>query len=258
MNRIEQLFNTNNKDILSIYYTAGFPNLNDTVPVLKALEQEGVDLVEIGVPYSDPVADGETIQASDQQSLKNGMTLKVLFEQLKDIRISGLKMPVILMGYFNPVYQYGVELFCEKCKEVGVDGLIIPDLPFDEYNLHYKNIFEENGLFNIFLITPQTSNERARLIDNSSRGFIYMVSSASVTGSTSGVNQNMEAYFERINNLGLKNPRIVGFGIKDKASFDKAARHSSGAIIGSQFVRVLEASKDNLEQGIKEFIQSLR
>lgn len=258
MNRLDKLFQNKKQDVLSIYYTAGFPKLNDTVPVLAALQKAGVDLVEIGIPYSDPVADGETIQASDQRSLKNGMTLKVLFEQIKDIRSAGITMPVVLMGYFNPIFQYGVEAFCKQCKAVGVDGLIIPDLPFDEYNLHYKEIFEANGIFNILLITPQTSDERVRMIDESSNGFIYMVSSASVTGSTSGVDENMEAYFERINKLNLKNPRLVGFGIKDKESFNKAAQFSTGAIIGSQFVRVLDSSGDNLSEGISNFIQSLR
>lgn len=258
MNRLETLFSEKANDILSIYFTAGFPELNDTRKVLKALQESGTDLVEIGMPYSDPVADGETIQASNQQALDNGMTVVELFSQLKDFRKEGITIPVILMGYFNPVYQYGVEDFCKKCAEIGIDGLIIPDLPFEEYMLHYKEMFEKHGLQNVFLITPQTSDERILQIDAGSAGFIYMVSSASVTGATSGVNTNMEVYFERVNGLGLKNPRLVGFGIKDKESFAKASKHASGAIIGSQFVRVLESSKDNLAEGIKTYIASLR
>lgn len=254
MNRIVKLFAEKKKDILSIYFTAGFPKLEDTRTILAALQEAGTDLVEIGMPYSDPVADGETIQASNQRALDNGMTVAKLFEQLQNFREEGITLPVILMGYFNPVYQYGVEAFWKKCHELGVDGLILPDLPLDEYLSGYRDIFEKYGLLNIFLITPQTSDERIRQIDASSSGFIYMVSSASVTGATSGVNANMEAYFERVNSLGLKNPRLVGFGIKDRESFEKSARHASGAIIGSQFVRVLDASENDLEGGIRKFI----
>lgn len=254
MNRIIKLFAEKKKDILSIYFTAGFPKLEDTRTILAALQNAGTDLVEIGMPYSDPVADGETIQASNQRALDNGMTVAKLFEQLQGFRSDDITLPVILMGYFNPVYQYGVEAFCRKCSELGVDGLILPDLPLDEYLAGYHEIFEKHGLLNIFLITPQTSDERIRQIDAASSGFIYMVSSASVTGATSGVNTDMEAYFERVNNLGLKNPRLVGFGIKDRESFEKSARHASGAIIGSQFVRVLEASAEDLEGGIRAFI----
>lgn len=258
MNRIIKLFTEKKKDILSIYFTAGFPRLEDTRIVLTALEGAGADLVEIGMPYSDPVADGETIQASNQKALDNGMTVARLFEQLQNFRSEGITLPVILMGYFNPVYQYGVEAFCEKCSELGIDGLILPDLPLDEYLAGYREIFEKYGLLNIFLITPQTSDERVRKIDTVSSGFIYMVSSASVTGATSGVSSNMEAYFERVNNLGLKNPRLVGFGIKDRDSFEKSAKHASGAIIGSQFVRVLEASENDLEKGIREFVGDVK
>ncbi|WP_367916632.1 tryptophan synthase subunit alpha [Leadbetterella sp. DM7] len=258
MNRIVNLFTEKKKDILSIYFTAGFPRLNDTRSILAALQEAGTDLVEIGMPYSDPVADGETIQASNQRALDNGMTVARLFQQLQNFRNEGVTLPVILMGYFNPVYQYGVEAFCRKCQELGIDGVILPDLPLDEYLAGYSGIFEQYGLLNIFLITPQTSDERIRQIDNASSGFIYMVSSASVTGATSGVNANMEAYFERVNNLGLKNPRLVGFGIKDRESFERSAKHASGAIIGSQFVRVLEAAENDLEKGIREFVGQVR
>ncbi len=258
MNRIIKLFTEKKKNILSIYFTAGFPKLEDTRIVLAALQNAGADLVEIGMPYSDPVADGETIQASNQKALDNGMTVAKLFEQLQNFRNEGIALPVILMGYFNPVYQYGVEAFCKKCSELGIDGLILPDLPLDEYLAGYREIFEKYGLLNIFLITPQTSDERIRKIDAASSGFIYMVSSASVTGATSGVSSNMEAYFERVNTLGVKNPRLVGFGIKDRDSFGKSAKHASGAIIGSQFVRVLEASENNLEKGIREFVREVK
>ncbi len=257
MNRIIELFQTEKKDILNIYYTAGYPALKDTYTVLQALQKSGADMVEIGMPYSDPVADGETIQASNQAALENGMTVKELFRQLEGFRNKGISIPVVLMGYFNPVYQYGVEEFCKKCQEIGVDGLILPDLPLEEYILDYKEVFEKYGILNIFLITPQTSDQRIRQIDDNSEGFIYMVSSASVTGSTSGVSMDMEAYFERINQLNLKNPRLVGFGIKDRESFRKSAAHASGAIIGSQFVRVLEASRNDLDKGVGEFVQSI-
>lgn len=257
MNRIEKLFSEKKENILSIYFTAGFPEVDATLTVLQSLQDSGVDLVEIGMPYSDPVADGETIQASNQQALEQGMSVEKLLGQLSSIRENGITLPIILMGYLNPVYQYGVERFCAACEKIGIDGLILPDLPLDEFKGEYAEIFARHGLLNIFLITPQTSDERIREIDSHSKGFIYMVSSASVTGATSGVSENMEAYFDRVNNLGLKNPRLVGFGIKDKESFQKAAKHASGAIIGSQFVRVLEASKGDLAKGINHYIRSI-
>jgi tryptophan synthase alpha chain len=257
MNRIEKLFAEKKKNILSIYFTAGYPGTDDTLTVLQSLQDAGVDLVEIGMPYSDPVADGETIQASNQQALEQGMSVEKLLGQLSGIRESGITLPIILMGYLNPVYQYGIARFCAACESIGIDGLILPDLPLDEFRGEYEAVFAQHGLFNIFLITPQTSDERIREIDGRSKGFIYMVSSASVTGATSGVSENMEAYFDRVNNLGLANPRLVGFGIKDKESFQKAAKHASGAIIGSQFVRVLESSKDNLPQGIHRYIKEI-
>jgi tryptophan synthase alpha chain len=257
MNRIKTLFEKKNSKVLNVYFTAGFPKLNDTVNILKALEKGGVDIVEIGMPYSDPIADGETIQASNQKALDNGMSIKVLFEQLKNIRTESFKLPIILMGYFNPVYQYGVEEFCKKCSEVGIDGVILPDLPIDEYDINYKAIFEKFGILNMFLITPQTSEARIRKIDNISEGFIYMVSSASVTGGVSGITEDMEEYFTRVNAMNLKNPRLIGFGIKDKPTFEKACQYASGAIIGSQFVRVLENANDNLTEDITEYIDSI-
>lgn len=256
MNRINSLFENKKSKILNVYFTAGFPTLNDTSTILKALANSGVDIVEIGMPYSDPVADGETIQVSNQKALNNGMSIRVLLDQLENIRKEGLKIPIVLMGYFNPIYQYGVEEFCEKCKQIGIDGLILPDLPVDEYTLHYKAILEKHGIINIFLITPQTSEERIRTIDSISDGFIYMVSSASVTGATSGINDGMEKYFNRVNAMELKNPRLIGFGIKDKPTFNKACEYASGAIIGSQFIRVIENAND-LNAEIKEYIGNI-
>ena len=260
MNRITKLFQEATPDkengLLNIYFTAGFPQLTDTMLVLKALQDGGADLVEIGMPYSDPVADGETIQKSNDRALENGMSVKILFEQLADMRET-ITVPVLLMGYINPVLQYGIEDFCRKCAEVGVDGLILPDMPMDVYLNEYKSIFESYGLLNIFLITPQTSDARIRLIDEVSEGFIYTVSSASVTGSKSGVSEDMEAYFERLNALNLRNPRLIGFGIKDNATFKKASGNAAGAIIGSAFIRVLQETT-NLEQDVKSFVRGIK
>lgn len=257
MNRITSLFQKKNEKVLNVYFTAGFPKLKDTVSVLEALQEGGVDIVEIGMPYSDPVADGETIQDSNQKALENGMSVAELFEQLKDVRANGITVPIVLMGYLNPVYQYGIEAFCIKCQEIGIDGLILPDLPVDEYFREYKSIFEKYGILNIFLITPQTSEERIRFIDEVSDGFIYMVSSASVTGAVSGINTGMEAYFNRVNAMDLKNPRLIGFGIKDKETFETASKYASGAIIGSQFVRILDNAKD-IKSEVIAFVKSLK
>ncbi len=240
MNRINEIFQTKSEKgkLLSIYFTAGYPNLNDTVEIIQDLEKSGVDFIEIGLPFSDPLADGPTIQESSTKALKNGMTTGKLFKQLKDIR-SSVNIPLIIMGYFNPILQYGVERFCEKCREIGIDGLIIPDLPVDVYNDNYKAVFEKYGLINIFLITPQTSDDRIRLIDSVSNGFIYMVSSASVTGSTTGFGKPTLEYFKRIASMNLKNPQVIGFGISDKETFSQATEYAGGAIIGSAFVKHL-------------------
>ena len=235
MNRINQKLQEDKK-LLSIYFTAGYPNINDTVNIIQNLEKNGVDMIEIGLPFSDPLADGPTIQASSTQALKNGMTTEVLFNQLKDIRKS-VTIPLIIMGYFNPMLQYGVEAFCKKCQEIGVDGLIIPDLPIDVYDEEYKATFEKYGLINVFLITPQTSDERIRYIDSISSGFIYMVSSASTTGAQSGFGVEQTSYFERISDMKLKNPQIVGFGISNNETFAQATKYAKGAIIGSAFVK---------------------
>ncbi|MDX1462590.1 MAG: tryptophan synthase subunit alpha [Marinirhabdus sp.] len=252
-NRIQQSFDTNRK-LLSIYFTAGYPKLNDTVPIIEALEANGVDMIEIGLPFSDPLADGPTIQASSNKALQNGMTTDVLFQQLKDVR-STVKIPLIIMGYFNPILQYGVDAFCEKCAAVGIDGLIIPDLPLREYQQHFEPIFTAYGIRYIFLITPQTSEARIREIDRASHGFIYMVSSASTTGSTSGFGTDQTAYFERIAKMELNNPVVVGFGIYDKETFNTATSFARGAIIGSAFIQSLDHSGVS---GIPEFIEHIR
>ncbi|SDS77466.1 tryptophan synthase subunit alpha [Winogradskyella sediminis] len=253
MNRINQKLNEDHK-LLSIYFTAGYPNINDTVSIIENLEKSGVDLLEIGLPFSDPLADGPTIQASSTKALQNGMTSALLFEQLKDIRKT-VSIPLIIMGYFNPMLQYGVEAFCKKCQEIGIDGLIIPDLPVDVYHSEYKSTFEKYGLINVFLITPQTSEERIRYIDSVSNGFIYMVSSASVTGSSSGFGDEQTSYFKRIADMSLKNPQIIGFGISNHETFTQATRYSKGAIIGSAFIKHL--TEKGIEH-INDFVTSIR
>jgi len=253
VNRINQKLQENKK-LLSIYFTAGYPDLVDTATIIQQLENSGVDFVEIGLPFSDPMADGPTIQASSTQALRNGMTTSILFEQLKEIRKT-VDIPLIIMGYFNPILQYGVEAFCEKCSEIGIDGLIIPDLPVDVYNETYKTVFEKYGLINVFLITPQTSAERIRFIDSISNGFIYMVSSASVTGSQSGFGKEQTDYFKRIADMNLKNPQVIGFGISDKETFKQATAYAKGAIIGSAFIKhITEKGKGKISDFIRAIL----
>ena len=253
MNKINKTLNKEKK-LLSIYFTAGYPNIDDTVSIIQNLEKSGVDMIEIGLPFSDPLADGPTIQASSTAALKNGMTTEKLFEQIKDIRKS-VAIPLIIMGYFNPVLQYGVEAFCKKCQEIGIDGLILPDLPVDVYDAEYKTIFEKYGLINVFLITPQTSEERIRYIDSISNGFIYMVSSASTTGARSGFGEEQTHYFERISKMNLKNPQIVGFGISNNETFTQATTYAKGAIIGSAFIKhVTKDSIDTIDTFVKNII----
>lgn len=256
LNRINEKFHYKNRDILNVYFTAGYPNLNDTVTIIQSLEIAGADIIEIGIPFSDPVADGPTIQQSNQKALDNGMTLNLLFDQLKDIRKT-VKVPLILMGYLNPIMQYGVEAFIAKCKAIGIDGVIVPDMPLQVYVHDYKTLFEEANLLNIFLITPQTSPERIRLLDEASEGFIYMVSSASTTGAKTGISAEQEAYFTRIQEMHLSNPTLIGFGISDNESFEKACAYANGAIIGSAFIKMLEKST-NLPQDIYDFVHSIR
>ncbi|MDR2809154.1 MAG: tryptophan synthase subunit alpha [Tannerellaceae bacterium] len=255
MNRIAQLFDTKKDGILSIYFTAGYPRLNDTAVILKALEAKGIDMVEIGIPFSDPMADGVVIQQASSLALRNGMTLRLLFEQLNHIR-HYVHIPIILMGYLNPIMQFGFENLCLQCREKGIDGLIIPDLPFADYIRDYKPVAEQYDVKVIMLITPETSEERIRLIDAHTSGFIYMVSSASITGAQKSFDEAKQAYFRRINDMRLRNPRLVGFGISNKATYDAAAAYSSGAIIGSRFVQLL-ASEPSIEQAIDRLLGDL-
>ncbi len=256
-NRITDLMARRTRPVLNVYFTAGFPNLTDTRLVLRGLQAAGVDMVEIGMPYSDPVADGEVIQQSNMQALENGMNLRLLLDQLADCR-SEISMPILLMGYVNPILQFGVEAFCQRCAEVGVDGVILPDLPLGLFQQEYASVFRKYGLQNIFLITPQTSDARIRLIDDSTEGgFIYMVSSASITGSTAGVTDTMTTYFERIRAMQLKNPRLIGFGIKDRPSYDQACHYADGAIIGTAFIRHLQQHGPSPES-VQAFVRAIR
>ncbi|WP_299579004.1 tryptophan synthase subunit alpha [uncultured Sunxiuqinia sp.] len=254
-NRINQLFQNKKENIFSVYFTAGYPLLEDTVRIIQALEKNGTDLIEIGMPFSDPVADGPVIQHSSTVALKNGMSIKKLFEQLATIRET-VQIPLILMGYLNPVMQYGVENFCKKCQEVGIDGLILPDLPLNVYQEEFRSVFEKYGLHNILLITPQTSDARIREIDEASNGFIYMVSTSSTTGVKSNVSDFNKDYFERVRQLKLKNPHLIGFGISNRETFENACQYASGAIIGSAFVKALE-QEATLEERISSFIKKI-
>ena len=253
MNRIDQKFRENKK-LLSIYFSAGFPNLGDTIPILKKLQTAGVDMVEIGLPFSDPLADGPTIQASSTQAIRNGMTTEKLFSQLEGIR-KHITIPLVLMGYFNPMMQYGIEKFCSRCETIGIDGIIIPDLPVDVYHENYKALFDKHGLYNMFLITPQTSEARIKYIDKVSNGFIYMVSSASVTGAKSTFGNTQTEYFKRIATLKLKTPTVIGFGISNQETYKIACDQSRGAIIGSAFIQFLEKEG---EEKIGSFNKSIR
>ncbi|MDR0232951.1 MAG: tryptophan synthase subunit alpha [Dysgonamonadaceae bacterium] len=255
MNRITNLFNTKKLGILSVYFTAGYPNLNDTTTILKELQAKGIDLVEIGIPFSDPMADGPVIQQAATQALRNGMSLKKLFEQLNDIR-KEIHIPLILMGYLNPVMQYGFENFCRDCAKVGIDGMIIPDLPFADYISEYKAIAEQYNLKMIMLITPETSEERIHQIDTNTDGFIYMVSSAATTGAQQSFDEQKQAYFSRINNMALRNSLLVGFGISNKATLDAVNTYSSGGIIGSKFIQLLQ-SETTPEKAVDKLLEVL-
>ena len=256
MNRIDKLFDKEKNGVLSVYFTAGFPNLNDTVPVIESLEKNGVKLIEIGIPFSDPMADGPVIQASGSKALENGMSLRILFNQLSTVRNS-VQIPLVLMGYLNPIMQFGFDNFCSEAKRCGIDGVIIPDLPFEDYLVNYKSIAEAHNLHIIMLITPETSDERIRLIDSHTGGFIYMVSTASVTGAKSSFGDENLAYFRRVNAMQLKNPRMIGFGISNKSTFDAACNNASGAIIGSKFVTLLQ-SEGTINGAVEELIEAIR
>ena len=255
MNRLQKLFSNKNNNLLSIYFTAGYPELNTTVDIAEALEKAGADFLEIGFPYSDPVADGPVIQHSSEKALENGMTLNVLFEQLKELR-KRVTIPVMLMGYFNPIVQYGIERFCKTAAELGVDGIIVPDLPIYEYENMYAKYFIAHNLSNIFMVTPQTSEERIRKIDKLSNSFIYLLSSSTITGVSLNVSANIEGYYKRIKAMELTNPTIIGFGITNNDNFSKACAYASGAIVGTAFVRFLD--QENYLEKIPGFIRSIR
>lgn len=256
MNRLNKLFAEKKNNVLSIYYTAGYPEIGATLKIAQALEKAGADFLEIGFPYSDPLADGPVIQHSSQIAIENGMTLKLLFQQLKDLR-EQITIPVLLMGYVNPMLQYGVANFCRDAVEAGVDGVIVPDLPLDEYEDLYKEEFIKNGLSNIFLVTPQTAEDRIRKIDDLSNGFIYLLSSSSTTGKNLNESDDITKYYERIKAMELKNPLIIGFGISDKRSFDRANKYVNGAIMGTAFVKTIGNKEDYLSH-IPEFIGKIK
>jgi len=276
MSRIKELFKKKPERVLNVYCTAGYPKLNSTIEVIKALHSAGADIIELGMPYSDPLADGPVIQTSGKKALQNGMTITKLFDQLQDFRMlsfrngsnihienvpdtpladGGLHVPVILMGYLNPLLQYGFEKFCEKAFEVGIDGLIIPDLPVYEFEHEYKSIVEKYNLDFIFLVTPETPEERIKKLDSLSSGFLYAVSSSSLTGSEKDF-LTIDTYLKRLQAMNLKNPLLVGFGIKDKASFEAVCKHANGAIIGSAYINALENSTD-IETVTKNFLDGI-
>jgi tryptophan synthase alpha chain len=256
MNRIDKLFREKKNNILSIYFTAGYPHLDSTVEIIKALAAAGADMIEIGMPFSDPMADGPVIQRSNEQALLSGMSLSLLFDQLKDIR-SEVSIPLLLMGYLNPVMQFGVENFCTKCRETGIDGVILPDLPVKVYIDEFLTVFTENNLCNVLLITPQSSRERILEIDKTSKGFIYMVSSSAVTGIKGDFSDEQVSYFKRISEMNLKNPCLIGFGISNHETFLKAGKYVRGGIIGSAFVKILGKDGD-INRNINQFIREIR
>ncbi len=255
MKRIQKLFQKKTKNVLNVYFTAGYPQINSTLTVMKALQENGVDLIELGMPYSDPLADGPVIQASGSRALQNGMTIEVLFEQLTGFR-NKIAVPVILMGYMNPVLQYGFERFCEDAAAIGIDGLILPDLPEYEFETEYGAIIKKHGLDFIFLVTPETSEERIRKLDNLSSGFLYAVSSSATTGSDKDFTA-VEKYLKRLQFMQLKNPVLVGFGIKDKETFESACKYANGAIIGTAFIKALEGTV-NLVSSVHSFMSRLK
>jgi tryptophan synthase alpha chain len=253
MKRIKELFQKKHQGVLNVYCTAGYPQLESTIDVMKCLQSNGADLIELGMPYSDPLADGPVIQASSTKALQNGMTISKLFEQLKDFRRE-IHVPVILMGYLNPLLQYGFEKFCAKAAQVGVDGLIIPDIPMYEYENEYKEIIKKHNLDFIFLVTPETSEERIKMLDELSSGFLYAVSSSSLTGSDKDFSM-VEDYLKHLKGMNLKNPILVGFGIKDKSTFQTACKYANGAIIGSAYIKAIENSKT--EEATKIFLEGV-
>ncbi|MCX6204077.1 MAG: tryptophan synthase subunit alpha [Bacteroidetes bacterium] len=254
MSRLETLFKEKSNRVLNVYCTAGYPALDSTLKVMTSLQKNGAQIIELGMPYSDPLADGEVIQLSSMKALDNGMNIAVLFEQIKDMRKS-ISIPVVLMGYMNPILQYGFEVFCQKAKEVGVDGLILPDLPLFEFEQFYGKIIKESGLDFIFLVTPETPAERVKKLDSLSSGFLYAVSSSATTGKDKDFNK-VAAYLQNLQSMQLKNPILVGFGIKDKATFDAATVYTQGAIIGSAYIQELSKGGD-IEESTSQFLSSV-
>ena len=256
MNKINQLFENNQgRKLLSLYFCAGCPTLDNTGEVIKTMQRRGIDMIEVGIPFSDPLADGPVIQSAATQALKNGMSLKKLFGQLKDIK-DEVQIPLVLMGYLNPILHYGIEAFCQSCVERGVSGAIIPDLPFKDYQDIVKPVADKYDLRIIMLITPETSEERIRFIDEHTDGFIYMVSSAAITGAQKSFDDAKQEYFRRINNMNLRNPRMIGFGISNKQTLEAAQQNAAGAIIGSKFVTLLNES-NNADEALDKLFDAL-
>jgi tryptophan synthase alpha chain len=256
VNRIRAAFEGSNKKLLSLYVMAGFPSLDDTAALCRAAVEAGADMLEIGIPFSDPIADGETIQRASERALKNGFTIEHLFGQIKDLRKS-VSVPLILMGYLNPVLQYGVEKFCKNASACGIDGLILPDLPVEDYREQYRDLFKSHGLSLIFLVTARTEPERVKYLDQHSEGFLYLVSSEATTGGTLAVGDGIQSYFERIASMKLNNPLVVGFGIADNESFSRAVTHTNGAIVASAFLRRLE-TEGTSPQVVTRFVHEIR
>lgn len=255
-NRITSLFSSKKNNLLSVFYTAGFPKLDDTIAIAQHLQAAGADIIEIGIPFSDPVADGPTIQESNKIALDNGMHLHLLLEQVKEIRKT-VDIPIILMGYLNPVMQYGVDNFCKDAADAGVDGLILPDMPMEEYLQDYQEVFEEHGMSNTFLISPTTSEKRIRNIDAATKGFIYAVAASSTTGAKGEFTKDQVDYFKRLKSMKLSNPILIGFGISNHDTFSVASSYGSGAIVGSAFINLLKASS-NFERDIVGFVKVIK
>ena len=256
MSRIQKVVAEKKNNILNVFFTAGYPNRDNTTDIALYLQEAGADIIEIGIPFSDPLADGPVIQESNKIALDKGMTVKILLQQVKELR-KKVSLPILLMGYINPIMQYGMEEFCRDAAAAGVDGMILPDLPMDEYQAEYKPIFEKYGLSNTFLISPTTSEKRIRQIDEATNGFIYAVSASSTTGAKKGFDPEQESYFKRLQSLNLKNPFLIGFGISDEQTFSKASEYGAGVIVGSAFITMLKDSK-NLENDIHDFVRRLR
>lgn len=257
MNRIESLFGKKQNNILSVFFTVGFPHLDSSVDIIKALASKGIDMIEVGVPFSDPMADGVVIQQSSTVALKNGMTMAKLLDQVEEARKTVTETPFILMGYLNPMMQYGIEPLFKRCKEVGIDGIIIPDLPFKEYMSDYKHLCEKYDIPVIMLITPETIDERVHLIDDNCSGFIYMVSSASTTGTKEHFSEQQVEYFRHVDSMQLKHPRLIGFGISNPTTYQEATQYSAGAIIGSKFIKCLENHKDCPDDAVTELLNAI-